>query len=174
MIETAPFVKTLRLKIELLRPGYYSLLALNEDGLIHAAENWAPLLYYRYEPNFYGLGANTDERDLMLPLADLFDVLSPRYRHPFLHIEPADAASAEVLSRIEEAQPLWQDGALWQNAQVTEDGISFDCAQSELLEQAAMQRLSKAGLTLEAVPALLPYFENGGWPLQTERMAGNV
>lgn len=174
MIETAPFVKTLRLKIEQFRPGYYSLIALNEDGLIHAAENWAQLLYYRYEPNFYGLAAKTDERDLIVPAADLLDVLSPRYRHPLLRFQPADALSAEILGQIEEVLSAWQTGDFWHDAHLTEDGLTFNNHQSNLLEQAASQRLSKAGLTLDDVPALLPYFQNGGWPLQTERLAGNV
>lgn len=174
MIETAPFVKTLRLKIEQVRPGYYSLMALNDDGLIHAAGNWAPLLYYQYEPNFYGLAAKTDERDLVIPVADLLDVLSPRYRHPFLHIEPADAKSAEIFRQIEEALARWQDNTLWQQAVLTEDGLSFGSSGTDLLAEAVTQRLAKAGLTLDDVPPLLPYFLNGGWPLQTERIAGNI
>ena len=109
MIETTPFVKTLRLKIDLIKPGYYSLTALNEDGLIHAAANWAPLLYYKYESNFYGLRANTDERDLIMPIANLLDVLSPRYKHPFIQIEPADDKSAQHLREIEKALTYWQD-----------------------------------------------------------------
>ena len=174
MIETAPFVKTLRLKIDLIKPGYYSLIALNEDGLIHAAANWAPLLYYKYESNFYGLRANTDERDLIMPIANLLDVLSPRYKHPFIQIEPADDKSAQHLGEIEKALTYWQADDLWQHATVTEDKLTFDFDDTDLIEQAITQTLSKSGLTMEDVPPLLPYFQNGGWPLQTERVAGNV
>ena len=174
MIETTPFVKTLRLKIDLIKPGYYSLTALNEDGLIHAAANWAPLLYYKYESNFYGLRASTDERDLIMPIANLLDVLSPRYKHPFIQIEPADDKSAQHLREIEKALTYWQDNNLWQHATVTDDQLTFDFDDTDLIEQAITQTLSKAGLTMEDVPALLPYFQNGGWPLQTERVAGNV
>ncbi|WP_431029094.1 DEAD/DEAH box helicase [Lysinibacillus sp. LZ02] len=174
MIETVPFVKTLRLKIELVNAGYYSLTALNEDGLIHAASSWAPLLYYKYEPNFYGISAKMDERDLMISAAHLLDALSPRYKHPFLHIEPADPSSAQHLAHINDALTYWQDDALWQHAHVIEDKLTFDVEHAAILEQAVTQQLTKAGLTVADVPALLPYFQNGGWPLQTERMAGNV
>ena len=174
MIETAPFVKTLRLKINVIKPGYYSLTALNEDGLIHAAANWASLLYYKYESNFYGLQTNTDERDLIMPIANLLDVLSPRYKHPFIEIEPADDKSALHLREIEKALTYWQDNNLWQHVTVTEDQLTLDFDDTGLIEQALTQTLSKAGLTLADAPALLPYFQNGGWPLQTERLAGNV
>ena len=174
MIETAPFVKTLRLKIHLIKPGYYSLTALNEDGLIHAAANWAPLLYYKYESNFYGLQTNTDERDLIVPIANLLDVLSPRSKHPFVEIEPADDQSAQHLREIEKALTYWQDNNLWQHVTVTDDQLTFNLDDTGLIEQALTQALSKAGLTRSDVPALLPYFQNGGWPLQTERLAGNV
>lgn len=174
MIETAPFVKTLRLKINVIKPGYYSLTALNEDGLIHAAANWASLLYYKYESNFYGLQTNTDERDLIMPIANLLDVLSPRYKHPFIEIEPADDKSAQHLREIEKALTYWQDNNLWQHVTVTEDQLTLDFDDTGLIEQALTQTLSKAGLTLADAPALLPYFQNGGWPLQTERLAGNV
>ena len=63
---------------------------------------------------------------------------------------------------------------LWQHATVTDDQLTFDFDDTGLIEQAITQTLSKAGLTMEDVPALLPYFQNGGWPLQTERVAGNV
>lgn len=174
MIETAPFVKTLRLKIHLIKPGYYALTALNEDGLIHAAANWASLLYYKYESNFYGLRTNTDERDLIVPIANLLDVLSPRYKHPFVQIEPADDKSAQHLAEIEKALIYWQDNNLWQHATLTDDQLTFDFDDTSLIEQAITQTLSKSGLTMADVPALLPYFQNGGWPLQTERVAGNV
>lgn len=174
MIETVPFVKTLRLKIHLIKPGYYALTALNEDGLIHAAANWASLLYYKYESNFYGLRTNTDERDLIVPIANLLDVLSPRYKHPFVQIEPADDKSAQHLAEIEKALIYWQDNNLWQHATLTDDQLTFDFDATGLIEQAITQTLSKSGLTMADVPALLPYFQNGGWPLQTERVAGNV
>lgn len=167
-----PFVKALRLKIDVPTPGYYSLMAVNEDGLIHAASNWAPLLFFKYEANFFGLTAKTDERDLIVSVADLLDLLSPRYRHPFLTFEGADEASIIYLQEFEAATALWQSESLWQQAQVLEDGLHF--AQEPLIEQAVKQRLLAAGLTMEDIPSLIPYFQNGGWPLQTERMAGNV
>ena len=174
MIEMAPFVKTLRLKINLIQPGYYALTALNEDGLIHAAANWAPLLYYKYESNFYGLRTNTDERDLIIPIAHLLDVLSPRYKHPFVKIEPADDTSAQHLQAFEKALVHWQSPDLWQHVTITDDQLTYDADDTQLIAQAITQQLERAGLTLADVPSLLPYFQNGGWPLQTERMAGNV
>ncbi len=167
-----PFINTLRLKIEPMHPGYYSLLLLNQDGNILAADTWGPLLFYKYEANFYGLTAKLDERDLIISAANFLDILSPTYRHPFLQLEGYDVQSVEYLAEFERAMPLWHSENLWQHASLSEEGVHFE--QEPLLEQAVMQRLAGAGLTMEDVPSLLPYFQNGGWPLQTRRMAGNV
>lgn len=174
MIETIPFVKELRLKIDEIKPGYYSVMALNEDGLIYPPSNWAPLLYYKYEPGFYGLSLSLDERDLIIPAADLLDILSARYKHPFLKLEPADEKSAHHLQKVDHALSHWQDSEVWQHASVVEEQLSFAIDKPELLTIAVEQKLMKSSLTTEDIPALLPYFQQGGWPLQTERTIGNV
>lgn len=174
MIETIPYVKTLRLKMDEIRPGYYSVMALNEEGLIHPPSHWAPLLYYKYEPGFYGLSLSLDERDVMMSGAELLDLLSDRYKHPLLTLEGADEKSVQHLQDIEYALSHWQDHKLWQHAVLENNKLSFAIDKPELLNVAVEQKLANSGLTLEDIPSLLPYFQHGGWPLQTERTIGNV
>lgn len=169
-----PFVKLLRLKIEPLQNGYYSVVALREDGLIAPPEGWVQQLFYKYESAFYGLTIPLTERDITLSAAELLDLLSPNYKHPFLAIEGADIQSQELIATFELLIPKWTSVDLWQSARLTSDGLTFTGDIDHIVADAVMHKLSTAGLHINQIEALIPFFSNGGWPLKAEKQIGNV
>ena len=46
--------------------------------------------------------------------------------------------------------------------------------QKEFLTTAIYQKLAKRGLQLSDVPSLIPFFKEGGWPLQQDRTVGHL
>jgi SNF2 family DNA or RNA helicase len=167
----SPFLKIIRVKISELRPGYYQLTAYNSSDLIIPTASWAPTLFFNYEQNFYGLTTSLDERDLILSSAELMDVLSPTFKHPFLDFEAMDTNTEQVFQAIQEALPAWSSSSLWQQANVLEDHFSFE---QPLLQHAVEQKLATAGLSKEDALSLIPYFQNGGWPMQTSHSFDGV
>ncbi|MEO4054093.1 DEAD/DEAH box helicase [Solibacillus sp. CAU 1738] len=171
---TPPFVKSLRLKIEPLQNGFYSVMALHEDGLISPPESWVQQLFYKYEANYFGLTIPLAERDITLSAMELLDVLSPVYKHPFLAITGADAQSEKLIASFELLIPQWTSEHLWQTASIVDGTLSFSGHENNILSTAVTQKLTSAGLEMGQIEVLLPFFENGGWPLQTERQTGGV
>ncbi|MEC1177729.1 DEAD/DEAH box helicase [Metasolibacillus meyeri] len=171
---TSPFVKLLRLKVTELQNGYYSIIALHDDGLISPPESWVPQLFYKYEANFYGLTVPLDERDITLSTAELLDVLSPSLKHPLLHIVGADVASEVLFEIFRQLVPQWTSSTLWQAASFNEQKLQFELDEGQILATAATQKLINNGLQLEQVKELIPFFTNGGWPLQSEHHADDL
>ncbi|WP_107839962.1 DEAD/DEAH box helicase [Metasolibacillus meyeri] len=171
---TSPFVKLLRLKVTELQNGYYSIIALHDDGLISPPESWVSQLFYKYEANFYGLTVPLDERDITLSAAELLDVLSPSLKHPLLHIIGADIASETLLEIFHQLVPQWTSSTLWQTASFHEQMLQFELDEGQILATAATQKLINNGLQLEQVKELIPFFANGGWPLQSEHHADDL
>lgn len=170
----SPFVKSLRLKITALQNGFYSITALHEDGLIVPPESWIAQLFYKYEANFYGLTVSLDERDITLSAAELLDVLSPAFRHPLLHIIGADASSNTLLEKFQQLVPQWTNSTLWQSASFHEQILQFAHDEECILATAATQKLVSNGVQLDQLEELVPFFINGGWPLQTEHNADGL
>ena len=83
-IQSCRFYKQFALSFSTLRPGLFRMTAYNKDDLILPPTSLVPTLFFNFEHNFYGLNTSLEERDLIIQAADLLDVLSPRYRHPFL------------------------------------------------------------------------------------------
>ncbi|MER2029867.1 MAG: DEAD/DEAH box helicase, partial [Solibacillus sp.] len=67
--------------------------------------------------------------------------------------------------------PLWNDPKLWQQVTVTDEGFSFT---NSLLQHAVEQKLMDAGLSKDDTLALIPFFQNGGWPIQTSHVFDGV
>ncbi|RTQ89821.1 DEAD/DEAH box helicase [Lysinibacillus telephonicus] len=197
---TTPFTKLLRLKLDEQQPGFFSVAAVNEDGLILPTTDWSHYLFYRYEPNFYGLNGTIENNEIRLTVSELMDLFSPAYQHPFIQQTGADEQSKLLLSTINALQLVWNNSALWDYAVIQEDegtvNIAFDLpaqfAEDEFVQKAygkfevkldecasilttaVIQKLAFAGLTVGDIPALLPFFKDGGWPLNKERSVGNV
>ncbi|MCH7320589.1 DEAD/DEAH box helicase [Solibacillus sp. MA9] len=158
-----PFLQTMRIKLATVRPGLFRMTAYNKDDLILPTTSWVPTLFFKFEQNLYGLNTSLEERDLLIDAADLLDVLSPRYRHPFIDFSALNSETTQLFSDLQTILPLWSDPKLWQHATLTEDGFHFE---QELLQHAMEQKLANAGLSKEDSLTLIPYFLNGGWPLQ--------
>lgn len=175
----SPFVKTYNLTFTDVRDGFYAVQAVTEGGLPLTAEAWLPMLFFLYEPNYYGLQANTTEMSVELAAMELLDILSETYRHPFIEWQGADEYSQELLTMARDLQTWWTNGAVWTYATIGESDITFklpgvsDDAR-QLLERAVKQKIVAAGLGLQDLPLLIPFFERGGWPLQQHRTAGDV
>ena len=169
-----PFVKSLRLKIESLQNGYYSVMAFHEDGFISPPESWVQQLFFKYETNFYGLTIPLTEQHITLSAAELLDLLSPAYKHPFLALEGADPQSKELITTFESLIPYWTSAELWKTAQITNDELTFTGDIDHIVGNAVLHKLSAAGLQMNQIESLLPFFANGGWPLQTEKQIGGV
>lgn len=200
-IHQTPFTKIVRLSIEELQPAFFSVTAYKEDNTPMSPINWTRQLFFRYEPNFFGLTANVSDTDLRLPTVELVDLLSPSYKHPFIQLKGADEYSEKLLSSMKAIQLLWNNSALWDYV-VTEEkengdfSFSFQLPESfledefvhqytreknitlneleSLLKSAAYQKLAFASLHPRDLRALLPFFKNGGWPLNKDRNIGNL
>ncbi|MEK4228371.1 DEAD/DEAH box helicase [Solibacillus sp. FSL H8-0538] len=172
--KTMPFVKSLRLKITTIRPGLFSVMAVNDAGLILPPINWIPTLFFKYEANFYGLQASLEERDLTMTAAELLEVLSPAYKHPFIQTNAADEETQQLFEQIQQTLPYWTSEKLWDFAELTDGRFTFAMDNAELLTVATEQKLAAAGILTADVPALIPFFRNGGWPLQTERVIDGI
>ncbi|MFJ8234714.1 DEAD/DEAH box helicase [Ureibacillus sp. NPDC094379] len=198
---STPFAKSLRLKIEERQPGFFSLMSLSDNEHPQSTANWARLLFYRYESNFFGIGANMDDQEIRLTAAELVELFSPTIKHPFVQHVGADEPSKKILASTNALQLLWNSNVLWDYAQTeaSEEGklnLSFkiptEFAHDEfvttafndveidldyltsVLTSAVQQKLAFAGLTENDLPTLLPFFKEGGWPLQKEHSIGNV
>ncbi|MEK5079265.1 DEAD/DEAH box helicase [Solibacillus sp. FSL W7-1436] len=166
-----PFLQVFRIKLTELRPGYFRATAYNKNDLILPTANWIPSLFFKFEQSFYGLHSSLEERDLIISASHLLDVLSPANRHPFLDFAAYDDETVNHFQTIQTTLPLWNDPKLWQQATVTEEGFSFA---NDLLQFAVEQKLMDAGLSKEDTLALIPFFQNGGWPMQTSHVFDGV
>ena len=167
----SPFLKVFRFKISNVRPGYYSVTAYNDADLILPTANWVPTLYFNYESLFYGVGTSLQERDLLLSAAELLDIFSPEYKHPFIDVEAGDEETATLFQSLRDTLPLWSSTSLWERAEVTEDGFTFS---NELIQNAVEQKLAATGMTKADAVSLIPFFKNGGWPMQGSRSLDGV
>lgn len=161
----------MRIQISTIRPGYFRVTAYTKDDLILPTASWVPMLFFKFEQNFYGLHTSLEERDLIISASQLLDILSPAYRHPLLDYVAFDDETTNFFQTLRDTLPLWNDPKLWQQATVTEDGFAFE---HDLLQNAVEQKLMDSGLTKEDTLALLPFFQNGGWPMQTSHVFDGV
>lgn len=166
-----PFLQVFRIKLSELRPGYFRATAYNKNDLILPTANWIPSLFFKFEQSFYGLHTSLEERDLIISASHLLDVLSPANRHPFLDFAAYDDETVNHFQTIQTTLPLWNDPKLWQQVTVTEEGFSFA---NSLLQHAVEQKLMDAGLSKDDTLALIPFFQNGGWPMQTSHVFDGV
>ena len=158
-----PFLQVLRIQLTSVRPGLFRMTAYNKNQLILPPASWVPKLFFNFEQTFYGMTTSVEERDLLISAADLLDLFSPATRHPFLDFESVDDETAKHFTTLQTVLPLWTSSSLWQHAQIEEQHFIF---QDELLQQAVEQKLANAGLSKEDALTLIPYFLNGGWPMQ--------
>jgi len=171
-----PFAQVYQLVFEPLQQGLYSVRAFN-NGRVVPAESFASIFFFQYEPNFFGLHAVVDGDGLIVTAAELLEVLSPKRKHPLAEFEGATDEDQKLLESLKAGQTLWNSPSLWDAVEIEDETLAVqveDDFQQELLEKALEQKLKKHGLQISDVSSLIPFFKEGGWPLQNERSIGRL
>ncbi len=174
----SPFTKRLQLRIESAQNGNYTVQGFTASGTAIEVETLISSLFFNYEANTYGLMTNRTELSIDISTAELLDIFSARYSHPFIHWQGINEESSAMIEQAQNLQQYWQDPLLWSHAVIADDfsslSFSIESEDSALLEVAVQQKLAHAGLLVSDVPKLLPFFLRGGWPLEQDRQAGAV
>ena len=174
----SPFSKTQQLRIEVAREGYFTLQGFTANGTTIDVDTLISSLFFTYEANVYGLLTNRADFTIQVSTAELLDIFSTSFQHPFINWSGANEESMEWLKKVYALQAYWQEPSLWSHAVIADDFSSLtfpiDHIDSALLETAVQQKLSQVGLILADLPKLLPFFLRGGWPLDQARQAGAV
>ncbi|WP_082673769.1 MULTISPECIES: DEAD/DEAH box helicase [unclassified Lysinibacillus] len=174
----SPFSQTQQLRIDVAREGYFTLQGFTANGTTIDADTLISSLFFTYEANVYGLLTNRTDFTIEVSTAELLDIFSSSFQHPFINWLGANDESKEWLGKILALQEYWQEPSLWSYAVIAEDfsSLTFPIAHVDtaLLEIAVQQKLSQVGLILADLPKLLPFFLRGGWPLDQARQAGAV
>lgn len=137
-MQQSPFQQSLYIKIEERVPGFYDLLAMNDEQLILPPETWISKLYFKHEPSFYGLHVATNERHITIAISELLDLLCTRYKNPFLTIQGANEASQELLTYLSLSAQTWERPDLWQLVTVNpeaEQVLQFDNSTIDSMQQ---------------------------------------
>ncbi|MGE7092693.1 DEAD/DEAH box helicase [Lysinibacillus sp. NPDC048646] len=175
---TSPFMKKIQLRIETAQDGYFALQGFTAGGVAMEASSLVSALFFNYETNVYGVLANRTDLSIEVSTAELLDIFSFRYQHPFIEWHGMNEKSSSLLEEVSALQVYWQDPTLWKHAHIADDFSSLafpiDGIDTNLLETAVQQKLMHAGLVLSDLPKLLPFFMRGGWPLEQDRQAGTV
>lgn len=174
----SPFTKRLQLRIESAQNGNYTVQGFTASGTAIEVETLISSLFFNYEANTYGLMTNRTELSIDISTAELLDIFSARYSHPFIYWQGINEESSAMIEQAQNLQQYWQDPLLWSHVVIADDfsslSFSIESEDSALLEVAVQQKLAHAGLLVSDVPKLLPFFLRGGWPLEQDRQAGAV
>ncbi|MEE3807579.1 DEAD/DEAH box helicase [Lysinibacillus fusiformis] len=174
----SPFSQTQQLRIDVAREGYFTLQGFTANGTTIDADTLISSLFFTYEANVYGLLTSRTDFTIEVSTAELLDIFSSSFQHPFINWLGANDESKEWLGKVLALQEYWQEPSLWSYAVIAEDfsSLTFPIAHVDtaLLEIAVQQKLSQVGLILADLPKLLPFFLRGGWPLDQARQAGAV
>lgn len=174
----SPFSQTQQLRIDVAREGYFTLQGFTANGTTIDADTLISSLFFTYEANVYGLLTSRTDFTIEVSTAELLDIFSSSFQHPFINWLGANDESKEWLGKVLALQEYWQEPSLWSYAVIAEDFSSLtfpiDHVDTALLEIAVQQKLSQVGLILADLPKLLPFFLRGGWPLDQARQAGAV
>lgn len=174
----SPFLRNIKLHIEAVRDGYFAVQGFTANDVPIEASSLISSLFFNYEVNVYGMLTNRTDLTVEISAAELLDLFSARYQHPFIQWTGMDEHSDAILERVLMLQSHWHDPSLWKQAVIADDFSSLtfaiDHIDHDLLETAVSQKLGSAGLVYADLPKLLPFFERGGWPLEQDRQAGSV
>ena len=166
----SPFMNHLNISIHPTEEGSFILHAYNEEGMRLFVEQWVPFLTFRHESSFYGLHIEETAQFTALELVELF---SPGTKHPFTSIHGHTQEDSELLSTIEQATEAWNAESLWNYISMDEQVLEINYpdlpdASKNVLTSAILQKLYTSGLTINDIPTLLPFFRQGGWPIQSK------
>ncbi|MFJ7668471.1 DEAD/DEAH box helicase [Lysinibacillus sp. NPDC097195] len=174
----SPFTKRQQLRIEPASNDHYTVQGFTASGAALEVDTLISSLFFNYEANTYGLMTNRTDTSIDISTAELLDIFSPLYQHPFIHWAGVDTKSSDTINQVQQLQQYWQEPTLWSHVEIADDFsslyFSIEDVDTTLLEIAVQQKLAHAGLVVSDVPKLLPFFLRGGWPLEKDRQAGAV
>ncbi|MEN0589640.1 DEAD/DEAH box helicase [Kurthia gibsonii] len=175
---TTAFTKTIGLSIDTLPNGQFHLTGYDANvGRPLRLEEWVTQLYYKHEKSFFGLAITTKNEQVFLTTLELIELFSSYYRHPFVQYKGLNEQDEQFLKTVQEAADYWFKKDLWQHVEIDEQ-VSFHLPISQdakdLLLQALQMTLTEAALTEDDLPALVPFFRNGGWPIREKQIDDEV
>ena len=173
--EQLPFSQELLVRVEPDGKDQFKIQAVKPTGLITPPSTLAKKLFYKHEPSYYGLRATIGDLHIYVTSAELIELLTPRYRHPFLQLQGTDDITNTYIAQFEAAATVWTEGSFWQHATVEEGGqIKFGIGYGDILQQAVTQKLQSSGIESEQIHTLIPYFQEGGWPITTDHSLDEI
>lgn len=141
------------------------------------AEQWVPFLYLNHRDSYFGLNAHIDDNALIATPVEMVELFSGK-PHPFITFTGANEASEKWMQTFKEAANVWATPDLWNLLQLDGNTIEVNAPLDEigksLIANAVKQKLFQAGLTMEDVPALVPFFQQGGWPIKSQATHPNL
>ncbi len=173
--EQLPFSQELLVRIEPEGKDQFKIQEVKPTGVITPPTALAKKLFYKHEPSYYGLRAKIGDRYIFVTSAELIELLTPHYRHPFIQLQGIDDKTIAYISQFEAAAKVWDEGLFWQHATLEEDGqVNFGNEYGEILQQAVAQKLQSTGIESAQISALLPYFQDGGWPITADHSLDSI
>ena len=172
--EQLPFSQELLVRIEPDGKEQFKIQAVKPTGLITPPTALASKLFYKHEPSFYGLRATIGDLHLYVTSAELIELLTPRYRHPFLQLQGIDDNTNTYIAQFEAAAIVWDEGAFWQQAQLENNELKFDAKYGDILQQAVTQKLYSSGIESTQIHTLLSFFQEGGWPITADHSLDEI
>jgi SNF2 family DNA or RNA helicase len=172
----SPFMKNLILSFDQMEDGFTTVHAYNDEGMRLFTEQWVSFISFQHEPSFYGLHHDEETNFSSLELIELF---SPTTKHPYVHVSGFAPEDESMIKTIQQASSYWNSPTLWDDLTFEEDSLVYSSldappAAKLMLTSAIQQKLYSVGLTLNDIPTLLPFFKQGGWPLQSQAGQGEV
>ncbi|MFJ5769567.1 DEAD/DEAH box helicase [Psychrobacillus sp. NPDC093180] len=144
---------------------------------ISPAEQWVPYLYIDHRESYFGLNAQVEDNALIASPVELIELFSGK-KHPFITFSGVNEDSNNWLQTFKEAANVWASPNLWDQLQLKDNRFEVKAPIDEeakvLISNAVTQKLYQAGLAMEDIPALIPFFEQGGWPIKSQTKHPNI
>lgn len=172
MTQPLSITKVLPLHINRTENENFRLISVGKP-----TEQWVPSLYIHHRESFFGLLAQIEENALIASPVELMELFSEKL-HPFIRLVGANDESENWLQTFKEAAANWKSPDLWNRLKLSDETLEINSPLSEngkaLVTNAVKQKLFQAGLTLEDIPSLIPFFQEGGWPIKSQGSHANL
>ncbi|WP_144511983.1 DEAD/DEAH box helicase [Bacillus sp. FJAT-22090] len=166
MTQPLSITKEFPLKIDAIGNGNFHLTTFSTP-----ADQWIPYLYIDHRESFFGLTAQIEDNALIATPVEMVELFSGKM-HPFIAFSGVDDDSKEWLQTFKDAANVWSTPDLWGLLSMNEDTFEVNAPIEKkgktLIANAVKQKLFQAGLAMEDVPALIPFFQKGGWPIKSQ------
>ena len=166
MTQPLSITKEFPLNVHPLENGHFRLASITVP-----AEKWVPSLYLNHRESFFGLNAQIEDNALIASPVELVELFS-RKLHPFTVFDGVNDDSNKWLDIFKETAKVWATPDLWDFINIEENELKVTAPITDkgqtLLVNAVKQKLFQAGLSMEDVEALIPFFQRGGWPIKSQ------